>query len=362
MKIDEQNILFLTRTMDLGGTENVILQLCEIFKDRAHKIVVCSSGGLNENKLNFMGIKHYTIPDITDKNFFTMVKVVCSLIKIVKNEKITVIHTHHRMAAFYVAILHLYKKCIFINTCHNTFEDKVELTRLSYKHCHLIACGRTVKDNLIEKFRIPEKQISIVHNAVKPFDGKIKNDDFIQQLHDQGNIIVGNIGRLSEQKGMEYFIKAIPGIIKKCSNTKFVIVGVGEDEQKLKEISKKLKIEDCLFFLGYREDIQNLIAQLDLIVISSLWEGLPLTPIETFSTGKTIVATEVGGTAEIVTDKYNGLLVRKKNVGDLEAAVSNLIQDKCRRKQYEENALKTYKKKNSIKAFTENYLKKYTKI
>lgn len=122
MNLKEQNILFFTRTMKLGGTENVVLQLCEIFKPLVNSIVVCSCGGVNVDKLNEMDIKHYLIPDIENKSISTLLTV-CNTVKtIVKKERISIIHTHHRMAAFYVSLLGLYRKCKFINTSHNTFD------------------------------------------------------------------------------------------------------------------------------------------------------------------------------------------------------------------------------------------------
>ena len=73
MDLSKQNILFFPRTMGLGGTENVVLQLCEIFKSLVNSIVVCSCGGVNVNKLKNMGIKHYLIPDIERKSPATIV-------------------------------------------------------------------------------------------------------------------------------------------------------------------------------------------------------------------------------------------------------------------------------------------------
>lgn len=74
MELEKQKILFIVRTMGLGGTENVVLQLCEILSDKVNKIVVCSSGGVHEKKLQEMGIKHYMIPDIASKNPMDMLK------------------------------------------------------------------------------------------------------------------------------------------------------------------------------------------------------------------------------------------------------------------------------------------------
>lgn len=360
--LQKQKVLFFTRTMGLGGTENVVLQLCEIFKPLVNSIVVCSCGGVNVEKLDEMGIKHYSIPDIENKSISTMFAV-CNTIKtIVKEEKITIIHTHHRMAAFYVSLLGLYRKCKFINTSHNTFKNKKLLTRFAYRHASLIACGEMVKKNLVEYYGLSENQVTVIHNAVKPFDGNIVYDEFIRELHDEGNYIIGNVGRLSEQKGMEYFIQAIPYVISKHPNTKFVIAGSGEDETKLKQLSKDLRVEECLTFLGYRNDIQNIMSQLDLIVLSSLWEGLPLTPIEAFSVGKTIIATSVDGTPEVVKDMDNGLLIEPRKNCQIAEKINWMLENPDEKSRMENNALRTFEKEFSIDSFRDLVINYYKKL
>lgn len=244
----KQNVLLFTRTMQLGGTENVILQLCEILQPKVNKIIVCSCGGVNIKKLNEMRIKHILIDDIENKSILTILNTSKTLKRTVKEEQITIIHTHHRMAAFYVAILRLYRKCIFINTNHNTFTDKKMLTRFAYRHAKLVACGEMVKKNLIEVYGLSDKQVTVIHNAVKPFDGEVVVDPLIEKLHDDEMFVVGSVGRLSEQKGMEYFIKAIPTVIKSKQKVRFVIAGSGEDETKLRKLSRKLAVERYLIF------------------------------------------------------------------------------------------------------------------
>ncbi|WP_438434521.1 hypothetical protein [Gorillibacterium sp. sgz500922] len=76
MKLENQNVLFLTRSMKLGGTENVILQLCEILKPRVNKIVVCSCGGVNVERLTAMGVKHFEIPDIAEKKLSSILRII----------------------------------------------------------------------------------------------------------------------------------------------------------------------------------------------------------------------------------------------------------------------------------------------
>ena len=356
MKLQDQNILFFTRTMKLGGTENVVLQLCEIFKPLVNNIVVCSCGGVNENKLQELGIKHYRIPDIEDKNPLTVISVAKHLRKVVSDEHITVVHTHHRMAAFYVRLLGIHKYIHFINTSHNTFNDKKYLTRFTYKDCNLIACGEMVKKNLQEVYGL--QNVSVIHNAIKPFGEIITPDKTLNNAKENGKFLIGNIGRLSEQKGIEYFIRAIPSVIERHPEADFFVIGSGEDEDKLKRMGNGLPVT----FMGYRSDIQNIMSQLDIIVLSSLWEGLPLTPIEAFSVGKTVVATNVDGTVEIVKDNYNGKLVKPKDSAELAEMVCWMIEHQDERMKMEKSALETFENEFSFNKLAQSYIGYYERL
>lgn len=362
MKLNNSNILFIARAPVQGGTENVILQLCEILHDEVNKIVVCAGSGFDKKKLKERKIKYYRIPDIEKKDLRTVIEVSKIIRKIVSDENITVIHTHHRMAAFYVSLLGAYKKCVFINTSHNTFFNKKLLTRYAYKHANLIACGEMVKKNLVDVYGLQDEKVTVIHNAVKAFNGNIAVDSLIDKFHRQRCFVIGNIGRLSEQKGMEYFIKAIPFVIKKHPEARFVIVGSGEDEIKLKKLSEETGVTDYITFLGYRTDVQNLMSQLDLVVLSSLWEGLPLTPIEAFSVGKTVVATAVDGTIEIVRDGIDGYLVEPRNDIQIAEKIQVLIEHPEIRKRMESQAVQRFQDEFSFENLKQKYLEFYEEL
>lgn len=362
VKKKDLNILYFTRTMKLGGTENVILQLCEIMGEEANKIVVCSCGGVNVEKLNAMGIKHYQIPDIEQKSPASILEVLRDVNDIIRKENITVVHTHHRMAAFYTRLLLFKYKFVFINTAHNTFKDKKNLTRFAYKKANLIAVGNRVKENLCDFYKLPKEQVTVIHNAIIPFDGKIEPIEIITKYREEGYFLVGNVGRLSEQKGMEYFIEAIPKVLKECQKVKFLIIGEGEDREKLEKLITEMKLTEAVILLGYRNDIQNVMSQLDLIVLSSLWEGFPLTPIETFCVGKTIIATSVDGTVEIVEDEYNGLLVEPYDSAMISEKIITLMNDENKKCKLESNALTTYKNKFNFEILKKEYLNYYRNI
>lgn len=360
MILKEQNILFLTRTMKLGGTENVILQLCEILKPKVHKIIVCSCGGVNVEKLGAMGITHIEIPDITIKRPREVYEIVTAIRKILNEEKITIVHSHHRMAALY-AELTARKDVLLIANAHNTFSDKKYLTRIAYRRTQIIAVGEMVKKNLTDFYGLSENQVTVIHNSVKPFDGEVIVLEEMERARTKGYTLIGNIGRLSEQKGMEYFIKAASIVYRQFPKARFFIVGDGEDAEKLKLLAEEELEQEVLLFLGYRQDIQNVMSQMDFIVLSSLWEGLPLTPIEAFSVGKTIVATAVDGTPEIVEHEVNGLLAENKNTDALAENILRLCRDMELRKELEKEALKRYESEFAFQIFEEKYLEYYLK-
>lgn len=358
MFLQEQNILFIARTMGLGGTENVVLQLCEILSGKAKKIIVCSSGGVHEKLLERMDIKHYCIPDIASKKPTDMVKIYLKIRKIIKEEKITVVHSHHRMAALYVELLRN-NRIVKVANAHNTFYDKKWLTYYAYHNTKLIAVGNMVKKNLIEYFGLKESQISVIHNAVKPFNNEVKSIELLTRAHESGKILIGNIGRLSEQKGMSYFIDAADIVLKKHPEALFFIVGDGELKEDLVQLVRKKELEKNIIFLGYRSDIQNVMSQLDFIVLSSLWEGLPLTPIEAFSVGKTVIGTAVDGTPEIIRNGIDGCLVEARNSNQLAEKMCFLIEHSEITREMEKQASLRYKEEFSFEKLAQAYIKYY---
>lgn len=354
----EQNILMIARTMGLGGTENVVLQLCEILSGKVNKILVCSSGGVHEKKLQEMGIKHYVMPDIASKNPMDMLKSYRLIKSIINKEKITIVHSHHRMAAFY-AELAAPKKVVKVANAHNTFIDKKKLTQLAYRDTKVVAVGEIVKKNLIEYFEISKEQVCVIHNAVKSFDGNIVPIEALYQERQKGNVLIGNIGRLSEQKGINYFIEAAEITTRTHPEARFVIVGDGEEREKLQAQVKVKGLQDKVLFLGYRNDIQNVMSQLDFVVLSSLWEGLPLTPIEAYSVGKTVVGTAVDGTPEIICDGVDGYLVEPRNQMQLAEKMNELIENPKMRESMETQAMKRYQDEFSFEKLSQRYIDFY---
>ena len=353
------NILHISRTMGQGGAEKVVYQIC---KDSENKMVIASTGGTYENELQKINVKHYTIPDINNKNPLLMIKTFFILNKTIKKEKIDIVHSHHRMAAFYARVLNIFnKKFKRVYTAHNVFNDKKKLLRFSLTNSTIVAVGDGVKNNLVNYYGIDSNKIKIIYNSVDvPKKINIPNDDFI--INKKNNIYIGTIGRLSEQKGIDVFLKAMSRVIHNNKNIYGIIIGDGELKEELIKLTKKSEIEDNVIFLGYRKDVIEIIHCMDFIVLSSRWEGFPLTPIETFSQAKTIIVSDIDGNNEIVQDKKNGLLFEKDNIDDLQDKIYYLINNKDELKKLEEGSFKSYNNNYSYEKFIRNYINLYERL
>ena len=144
---------------------------------------------------------------------------------------------------------------------------------------------------------------------------------------------IGNISRLEPRKGHEYFIEAARNILSKDVKAKFVIVGDGENRAELQRMVNDLGIGAGVVFTGFRDDIEDVLSSLDVVVLTSLWEGLPRVLVQAAVVGKPIVSFAVEGASEVVADGVNGYLVPLRDTEQLCTRILHLISDPERAKQ-----------------------------
>lgn len=125
--------------------------------------------------------------------------------------------------------------------------------------------------------------------------------------------LIGIVGRLVPVKGHCYFLEAAQNVLQKDASVHFVIVGDGELRAELEQYADELQIGSHVHFLGFRPNAPDLFLDLDLVALSSLNEGTPVTVIEAMASGKPVVATQVGGVGDLVQHERNGLLVPPKD-------------------------------------------------
>ena len=161
--------------------------------------------------------------------------------------------------------------------------------------------------------------------------GNVDNQQKRQELGLTGKcFIIGNVGRLEASKGHHFLFQAIKEILKfrKDQTIKLLVIGEGKDKEKLIKYVKKLNLERNVIFIGYRKDVAELMAIMDLFVFTSLREGLPRVLVQAAAVGIPSIAFNVDGVSEILKDNYNGFLVEPTNIKKLAERIIKYIDNK----------------------------------
>lgn len=362
-KTDDMNILYLSRTMGQGGAEKIVYQLAVDAAQRGAGVFVASCGGVYVDRMEQKGIRHIQVDDLECKKPWVILRTVRILAGIIRNEKIDLIHSHHRMAQFYAFLLkYLFPKIQIVYTAHNIFPDKIIFMKMILHRTAIVSVGKCVKKNLTETFGVEPERIQIIYNRIqfeKP-EKKYRNDT-LDQLRGKGNWLIGAVGRLSEQKGVDVFIDTVQTLKIQKIPVKGILIGDGEERDRLEKLIDEKALRKDIVLLGYQDHIPTLISQLDLIVMPSRWEGYPLLPLEVFAAHKTLVASNIDGINEIVEDGKNGILVPKDDKAAFSKSVITLLKNDALRNKLEENGRKTLEKYNNYRDFVDQYYQLYEK-
>jgi glycosyltransferase involved in cell wall biosynthesis len=143
-------------------------------------------------------------------------------------------------------------------------------------------------------------------------------------------ILVGSVGRLDEQKGYDVLIRAARLVVDEQPNVYFAIAGQGPLRAILSRLITDLGLNANVQLCGFRQDVENFLYALDLFVCSSNWEGLPLALLEAMMLEKPVVATDVGGNAEVVQPGVTGELVPKGDPAALAESILAAIRNRTR--------------------------------
>ena len=200
----------------------------------------------------------------------------------------------------------------------------------------VISVNETDRRRLVERgFASPDKIVTIP-NGIDPqrFERQINAEAKKRELGlPPASPLVAQIGRLNQQKEARYFLEAASLVAKRYPQTVFLLVGEGPLRGDLEARAKRLGLGDKVRFLGWRDDVPEILACLGVFVLASLWEGLPYTLLEAMAARVPVVATAVGGNREAIMDRETGFLVSPRNATALAQATIKLLGDRALAKE-----------------------------
>ena len=239
-----------------------------------------------------------------------------------------------------------------------------KIFRLSSKDCkRCIANCHAVKNQVVQQGSLPGGRIEVIYNGLDlSVYQEPKNEQALRKELKIGNGIhlVGMIANFNfEIKGHLYFLGAAKKILEKLPNVKFILVGDGPLRPRYEEVAQELNIKKDVYFLGKRTDVPAILSNLDLSVLSSTSEGLSNVILESMAAGKPVVATNVGGSKEMVKDGITGYLVSPSDSRSMATAIMDLLRNPEKAVAMGEMGRKEVQEKFTVEAMVKKYEELY---
>jgi glycosyltransferase involved in cell wall biosynthesis len=316
-------VLHVIDSLDLGGAQSVLINLVR-YADRSLfdlEVATMSGRGVYWDRVQALGVPMHSL------SFARFVPVyVPSIILMCIKRRYDIVHTHligANVIAKPLAALCGVKIRINHDHCNDKASDPKSWVPIADKisnrlSTHVIAVSQSTRDYLVEHERMAPDRVTTIHNGIDldvfhPRPGE--RAAARQQLGLPADaFIVAGIGRLSYQKNFSLFIDVAAAVLAQRPNAYFVIAGTGPEDQQLRERAARLGIDHRLRFLGYVSDMPNFYPAADVLLLTSRYEGLPITILEAMATGTTIVSSKLDGVAEIMRDGEDGALVAASDV------------------------------------------------
>jgi glycosyltransferase involved in cell wall biosynthesis len=202
----------------------------------------------------------------------------------------------------------------------------------------IIANSKATKETILRNTSqwLNEDKIELIYNGIDlaKIDKALENPVDVRKEFGiaDNKIIIGNIGRLSYQKGHEFLIGAVELLKQERDDFVVLIIGDGEREEELKKWVKDKYLEEYIIFTGFRDDVYNILPSLDFLLHTARWEGFGFVIAEAMAAGLPVVSTNVSNISEIIIDGETGYLAEAENIEDIAAKTLNMLQKKDKNK------------------------------
>ena len=320
------------------------LPFLEYLRDKGFDVYAAFRVGKFTEKIQQRGIKIFSIPFERRIAPFNDILSLIELYKFIRKEKFDIVHTATSKAGFLGRLAaYLTGVPIILHTIYELpqnstqniflkrFYRKLETLAAQWTD-HIITISNPNYNQIVLEKTTSSQKITIIPNGIDitKYDLEVDVSAKKRELGiPDGAYIVGTVGRLETPKGHKYLLQGIPLILQKFPNTIFLIVGAGILREQLEDTVKQMGVEKNVIFTGFREDLIEIMHTFDLFCLPSLWEGFGVVIAEAMACSLPVVASNVGGIADVVEDGVTGILVQPKNPKLIAKAIMKLLNDNC---------------------------------
>lgn len=338
-----------------GGQERRTFAEAREFKKRGHRVIlVVQPGSALGKQAKEAGIE---VKEIRMRNK-DIPKAFLRLFFLLRRERVDIVNTHSSkdswIASFAARLAH---RPILIRTRHVSIPIRNHPFNIVYRLPHkIITCGEKIRERMIKVNRLPKDKIVSIPSGVdldRFNPDRVKGNIRKELGIERDTPLVGSISIIRTEKGYPYFLEAVHEILKVKPETKFLIVGHEPKGDTLAQEVRKRGLEDKVIMPGLREDIPQVLATLDVFVLSSLREGVPQGVAQALAMEKPVAATDVGGVPELIKNNQTGLLVPPANSKALARAILELLEDRKKASELGKNGRRLVEEQSSQKTMIE---------
>ena len=323
-----KTILHLIETSGPGGAERVLINLVENLDRARYGSIICLlKDGWLASQLRQRGFETVTIPQRAGHDLGWVYK----SIELIRRKRIDLLHSHEFGMNIYGSIASRLMQVPIIATVHGkAYYGERWRRRMAYRFvarraAQMVAVAEDIRRFLIDRVGVSPRKLCTIYNGV---DAKTvcSAEDGARVRQELGiaetTPVIGTIANLYPVKGHTFLLKAAAEVAKVVPQAVWLLAGRGGLLDQLQDEARQLGIKDKVRFLGFRNDPAALLQAMDLFVLPSLSEGLPVSVLEAMAAGRPVVATDVGGNREVIVDGRTGFLVPP---GDSSALASRMI-------------------------------------
>lgn len=363
----------------LSGVQKAMYDLLiRLDRNRYDIYVLCQSEGELTIALKKQNIRYMILNELKREinPYFDLIAFI-KLFRILRNEGFDLVHTHSSKPGF---IGRLAARAAGVKSVVHTVQGfafheqsskfSIAIFGILEKIAGLVSDKIIIvneKDLEIAKQMqlVSSKKMITIYNGIDVdlINSRIQNKSLYELIGIKKNgYLVGMVARLWKQKSPQDFIRSIPIVVRELPSAKFLVIGDGPLQPELVELSRELGVQDNVSFLGWRTDVQDILMQLDVMVLTSLWEGLPLTLLEGMALSKPIVATNVKGNNELVVHEITGFLASPRDYQKIGEYTLKLLKNKPLARSMGEQAFIRVKEKFDIRNVVEQINSEYLKL
>jgi L-malate glycosyltransferase len=343
-----------------GGERQVILLMQGLVEKKLGQILICKKNSALETKCNELDLPFFSIN--RSISFSTI-----SYMKHLEKKGFNIIHCHeskgHTLGILYKKLTRssvkivLHRRVIFPIKKKITTGSKYSEQNISKIICISEAVEKVVKNSLKVKN-------TLVIPSMVPIREPAPSNGILREIFNiKEEKIIGYIAALTYEKDHFTFMDTAKELIDSgINNVHFVIIGEGKMKEELLEYSQKLKLQEHITFTGFLENVENVIPEIDILLFTSLAEGLGSTILDFFVGKKPVVCVQNGGSEEIVFDGKTGYICKKKDVKCLSSKVKLLLQEEEKAGELTENAFAFVKENFNIQTVTEQTVEVYNSL